>query len=45
MECPDCGGELITYDESSKGKPNKWKCEDCGTIWAEDDEGDLVEED
>ena len=45
LECPDCGGELIIYDESSTGQPNKWKCEDCGTIWAEDDEGDLVEED
>ena len=44
LECPTCGGSLHTWYQKGTGQPFKWECEECETVWVEDDNGDLVEE-
>ena len=43
LECPTCGGSLHTWYQKGTGQPFKWECEECETVWVEDDNGDLVE--
>ena len=44
LDCPECEGALNTHYQSGTGQPIKWECEDCGKMWIEDDDGDLIEE-
>ena len=44
LDCPTCGNTLNTWYQKGTGQPYKWECEDCGAIWIEDDNGDLIEE-
>ena len=43
LECPECGASLDGHYQAGTGQPIKWECEECNSLYRENDNGDLEE--